>query len=683
MQIVDLPDVMTACQIVNKNRDTLISAANAFCASMQARGGGVIDIVPRVVEKRTLSEAFLVVHIQMDVCESMGANVVNTVAEGVAPAIVELVGGRAALRILSNMCLERRASSSFRIPFDALSWKGVHGATVAKLIVEAYEFAESDPFRAATHNKGIMNGIDAVAVATGQDWRAIEASAHSWACRNGYYGSITSYALDGDALVGSIEMPIAVGVKGGALHTHPVYRFTMELLGGPSSADLAQIIVSVGLAQNFAALRALAVEGIQRGHMSLHARNIAVAAGAASDLVPEVATYMTRRNMVSLAVATEYLEAHRLMTEVSLPASKTSERRAQPSTFHLQVDASTGFTVKLNVVVPTLGARQPVHMFLKRGVEAHPLQEALLGSGKDAAWISTVYDNIDMIRLASKNTPRENVHLLNKLKLACVAFNLISHNLMQNWPAKTGAVLQAMLATPAVAPRDLFRKMDKAEYPPGLALGLPLLVMLEQMFLCSIEQWVHKTTLMVSSLKGELRAMIECVARKPLFSVSIADASSDVDLLNAFMSSGHSKRWPASFFLLCDALAMDPTTLTAQRIDLLHRVGEFFEFEAMFAHDCSRFDRDQGDERVPNIYKAFLDARRLQHSAKSLARYRDAVDSLCMGKRLAIIEQGHADEIPFDVELLLKASRHLRQYYGQTVMSGDLTPRSSTSERSQ
>ena len=244
----------------------------------------------------------------------MGANIVNTIAEGIAPSLEQVTNARVGLKILTNLCVQRITRVQFKIPVDQLKWKGVEGRVVAERVVEAYHFADDDPFRAATHNKGAMNGVDAVAIAVGQDWRAIEASAHAYMQqRVGYYGPITSYAVidepltaearaqlppmltvppvasaAGTYLVGCIELPFAVGTKGGALQTHPMYRLTHALLGNPDAATLAQVMCAVGLAQNFAAMRALAIEGIQRGHMGLHARNIAIAAGVPHALVAEV-----------------------------------------------------------------------------------------------------------------------------------------------------------------------------------------------------------------------------------------------------------------------------------------------------------------------------------------------------------------------------------------------------------
>lgn len=251
----------------------------------------------------------LIVHIYIDVCESMGANLVTTVAEGLSPKIVELSGGRAVVRIVSNLTDERRAKATFMLPVNLLKYKGMEGLNVAKGILEAFAFASEDPYRASTHNKGIMNGIDAAAIALGQDWRAIEAAAHAWAARSGRYRPLTSYKLLKEAktgkmfLFGTMEMPVAVGVRGGAIQAHPVMSYTHGLVGNPTSRQLGEILVCVGLAQNFAALRAIVSEGIQRGHMGLHSRTIAIGAGAPPPLVQEVSNYMVRTLALSSVTA--------------------------------------------------------------------------------------------------------------------------------------------------------------------------------------------------------------------------------------------------------------------------------------------------------------------------------------------------------------------------------------------
>jgi hydroxymethylglutaryl-CoA reductase len=212
----------------------------------------------------------------------MGANIVNTMVEAIAPFVAELSGGEARLCILSNLADRRLARASVRLPFELLPACGLDGGEVARRVVEAWALAAADPYRAATHNKGVMNGIDAVALATGNDWRGIEAGAHAWAARNGSYGPLTMWALDGDALRGAIELPLAVATVGGHLELNPRARLSLRVLAAESARDLAAVMAAVGLGQNLAALRALVTEGIQRGHMALHARGLALRARAGS-----------------------------------------------------------------------------------------------------------------------------------------------------------------------------------------------------------------------------------------------------------------------------------------------------------------------------------------------------------------------------------------------------------------
>ncbi|KAI8355798.1 hydroxymethylglutaryl-CoA reductase [Mortierella sp. GBAus27b] len=277
--------------------------ANEYCTNMVLRGGGV----QRVTLHRGRCSEWLVVHLHIDVGDAMGANCANTVAEGIAPYLAKLSGGRIGVRILSNLNVDRIAKSTFRLPFSHMGYKSVPGHEVAVRVLEAYEWADLDPYRAATHNKGIMNGIDAVALATGQDWRAVEAGAHAWASdeerlRQGYKGQ--------DALVfcGELEIPIMVGTKGGVLSTNPVHAFALGVMRYPDSKQLAMAMATVGLAQNFAALRALVTEGIQRGHMSLHARNIAISAGTPPASVDEVTAYMIDTGKIRLGAAKSYIE---------------------------------------------------------------------------------------------------------------------------------------------------------------------------------------------------------------------------------------------------------------------------------------------------------------------------------------------------------------------------------------
>jgi hydroxymethylglutaryl-CoA reductase len=250
----------------------------------------------------------MVVHLIYDCRDAMGANAINTAVEALAPVVEELTGGRALLRILSNLADRRLAQAEAVIPSAALATEDLDGPEVTQRIVASYALSEIDPYRAATHNKGIMNGIDAVLVATGNDWRAVEAGAHAYAARSGQYGSLSTWETDGDGnLVGSLELPLAVGVIGGATKAHPAARAALRVLGVDTARQLAEVVVSVGLGQNLAALRALATEGIQRGHMELHARSMAIAAGADGDLVDKVASCMVEEGIIRLDKAEELL----------------------------------------------------------------------------------------------------------------------------------------------------------------------------------------------------------------------------------------------------------------------------------------------------------------------------------------------------------------------------------------
>jgi hydroxymethylglutaryl-CoA reductase len=242
----------------------------------------------------------------------MGANAVNTAVEAIAPSIEQITGGRANLRILSNLTDRRTARAECRIPVEQLAKSGISGKDVAQSIFEAWAFAAADPYRAATHNKGVMNGIDAVAVATGNDWRAIEAGAHAYAAKNGHYTSLTEWALEKKAddtihLRGVLEMPLSVGTVGGATKAHPTARVSMKILGHPNARTLAEIMAAVGLAQNLAAIRALATEGIQQGHMRLHARQVALAVGAQGPQVQEIADALVTEGNIREARARELL----------------------------------------------------------------------------------------------------------------------------------------------------------------------------------------------------------------------------------------------------------------------------------------------------------------------------------------------------------------------------------------
>jgi len=301
IQVTGVDDPHGARLSVLARAEEIAARANEKDPMLVSYGGGVVGLEANVVSTR--KGPMVVVHLLVDCRDAMGANAVNTMAEALAPFIEEITGGKVYLRIISNLADLRVARA--RAVFKA---EEIGGPEVVDAIVLTSALAESDPYRAATHNKGIMNGVTAVTMASGNDTRAIEAGAHSYAARGGGYRSLSVYEKnkDGD-LVGTIELPVAVGTVGGATRVHPVARANMKILGLKSADDLGRILASVGLAQNFAALRALATEGIQRGHMSLHAKNVAVQAGAVGDQIEAVAAKMAAEKKINVDRAKELL----------------------------------------------------------------------------------------------------------------------------------------------------------------------------------------------------------------------------------------------------------------------------------------------------------------------------------------------------------------------------------------
>ncbi|MQA02384.1 MAG: hydroxymethylglutaryl-CoA reductase, degradative [Streptosporangiales bacterium] len=293
VQVLDVADPDGARLRLLEGRTDLIQLANEQDPQLVALGGGVRDLSVRIVDARP--SRYVVLHLVVDVRDAMGANAVNTMAEAVATRVGEIAGGRVLLRILTNKADTRLARA--RAVFDAAA---LGGPEVVRDIVHAAGLAEADPYRAATHNKGIMNGITAVVLATGNDTRAVEAGAHSHAVGSaGRYSALSRFEVNSENdLVGTLELPMPVGLVGGATKVHPAAQAAVRMLGVASAHELAEIITAVGLAQNLAALRALATEGIQRGHMSLHARNITVAAGAAADELPHVVSRLVAEGAV-------------------------------------------------------------------------------------------------------------------------------------------------------------------------------------------------------------------------------------------------------------------------------------------------------------------------------------------------------------------------------------------------
>jgi len=322
VQLLEIDDLEAAADAIMARKDELIAAANACDPLLVKFGGGARDIELRPLPPMDDDDPLgpmLVFHLIVDVRDAMGANAINTMVEHLAPTLEEITGGRARLRILSNLADRRRVVARARIPISAFKARAdADSSSVAHGIQEASVFAERDPYRAATHNKGIMNGIDAVLIAFGQDWRAVEAGAHAYAARSGRYTAMARWRVRGDFLEGELDLPMAVGIIGGVVRVHPTVKATLGLAQVKNAGDMASLVAAAGLAQNLGALRALSDEGIQSGHMRLHARNVAAEAGATLAEVDAVAEAISRRGHVSQD------EAERVLRELRHDTAKAS-----------------------------------------------------------------------------------------------------------------------------------------------------------------------------------------------------------------------------------------------------------------------------------------------------------------------------------------------------------------------
>ena len=314
VQLFDVPDVELAKEHILQEKPELLLAASRAVPGLIVRGGG-----PRDLDVRILSQDMMVIHVYVDCQDAMGANLTNALAEAIGERLAFLANGKLGLRILSNLCDRRLVRVSCRVAADVLATETLTGEAVIDGIVNASRFAEADPYRAATHNKGIMNGIDAVVIASGNDWRAVEAGAHAFAARSGRYAPLTVWRAGTDnqgnrVIDGQMELPLALGTVGGTLRVHPTARLALRILHVRSAQELAMIAACVGLASNLSAIRALATDGIQRGHMALHARSVAMAAGAYGSDVERVAAIIVEARDITLEGAKRAL---RVMSDVA------------------------------------------------------------------------------------------------------------------------------------------------------------------------------------------------------------------------------------------------------------------------------------------------------------------------------------------------------------------------------
>ncbi|RKP03120.1 hypothetical protein CXG81DRAFT_9957 [Caulochytrium protostelioides] len=694
IQLLDVPAprLAAAKTDLDAQADAVRDRAESFCLNMAKRGGGVVRVETRIVaarerparpnELRVTPPAgqrggWLVVHIHLDVMDAMGANICSTVAEGVAPFLAQVARARVGLRIVSNYCTNRRARAHFRVPVGALAYKGLPGRDVARRLMEAYEWAEDDVFRATTHNKGIMNGVDAVAIATGQDWRAVEAAAHAFAARSGRYRPLTQYwierapdasasstassassaasdtsdddaaqqALDNGFFCGELELPLAVGTVGGVLKTNPVYAALLGMMRHPSAQELSMVMVSVGLAQNFAALRALVTEGIQRGHMALHARNVAVAAGASPQVINECVAYMIASQRITVNTAKEYLDAHELHRFLISPSSTdlaglatntlgaaaaaaaTAPLAAPPSMFYFEdmIPNASGARdrLTLNIAFMSLQA-EPTNLELMAGAQPSPLVTALFGL-KSHRWLHRVLSALGDVRLGGQ---RSNVALSNRLKVLVILFNIITQQLLRSHPSETRTFVGRLLAetkrfhqmlkqgdiddvrqvditrltagllqrtataqSPTLSPspeadarHDVLDPVLRVQ-DPVLRVGFPLLLSLWQVFEVHVLQYVDNEQLIRALLMEQRRVVQSLVSGLPPQPQSQHAQQHPHDARAAQYVRTIHKRYQTTLLLLTDATSL--SALTGNDLQHLIRLGAYLEWEQTLAHDVS------------------------------------------------------------------------------------------------
>jgi hydroxymethylglutaryl-CoA reductase len=307
IQVINVNDPQNACAIILKNKKQILDNANESHPNMLKRSGGAIDLEVKIL--KTVSQSMVIVHLIVNVQDAMGANLVNSMCEAVAPKIEKLTGGKVLLRILSNLADKSIVKTRCSIPVQFLAKNDIPGEDVRDKIILANDFAMEDPYRAATHNKGIMNGIDPLIIATGNDWRAVEAGAHAYAARDGKYKALTRWFKDSSGnLAGEIELPVRIGTVGGSLQSNPAVSLSYQILGIKSAGELAELCGAVGLAQNLGALRALVTGGIQEGHMTLHARSVALSAGAGEDIFDQVVNKLLESQDIKVRKAEEIIE---------------------------------------------------------------------------------------------------------------------------------------------------------------------------------------------------------------------------------------------------------------------------------------------------------------------------------------------------------------------------------------
>jgi degradative hydroxymethylglutaryl-CoA reductase len=579
------------------NKDKIITNANNHCQSMVQRGGGVTDLsVKKLGDKRVTLE------LVVNVCESMGANLLNTLAEKTADYIERFIEGRIILKILSNLSVFRKATSEFKINVKNLNYKGIKGEEIAKRICEAYDIAVLDTFRTATHNKGVMNGIDAVAVALGQDWRALEAAAHTYAAINHStfepekikpFTHFQMIKIQNEYfLYGKLTMPIAVGVVGGAIQSNENYTNLLKLLGNPSATVLSQILVSVGLAQNLAALRALVSEGIQRGHMSLHAKNIAHAAGVPDYLIPDVVDFMKKNNSITDRTAKQYLESHSIFIEIRKNGNGRQTINLEPknfSTFYIELDYPfLKEPIIMNVILNTK-IDPPIHLTIKKNFKnedhrTNKLVKILFGETKSEEWI---YEYIKFVNHFdfTKNEKSELYSRKYKVKLLIILFFTITQNLLKFDYSSTTDFLNRMF-------QHNYNYDELHTYIPNLPIeinyGMYALLEVYEILKFHLSNLSGGQTVVINKIFKEIEFSVKCFINITKLNNAIQKNEIKItpELFDTFFES-RLERLNATLIILVD-LAYSEIKVDDGNINLFLDLGRYVEITMTLLRDYAR-----------------------------------------------------------------------------------------------
>ena len=628
IQVIDI-NPEKASHLILANKQFLIKEANTLhCPRMVSRGGGVIE-----VDFVGLNSTSGIVEISVNVCEAMGANIVNSICEGLAPEIQRILNCRTGLKILSNYCTERRTSASFKVPISKLGYRNISGEDIARGFMESYEFARLSIYRACTHNKGILNGIQAVAIATGQDTRALEAAAHTWASKSGKYQPLNSYLIKDGYLHASIEMPIAVGTMGGALKSNPAYQAAAYMLGNPSSSELSEILSCIGLACNFSAIRAMISEGIQKGHMGLHGKNIAIAVGVPGELVTEVVDYMKQRGNITQQAALEYLAARHLHT-----ISRKFSKKIYPlNTFYANLSESNP-PLKLSIAFhcPNIHG---VHISIDK-TEMNQQSQILkmIFSGHSYSWIVSFLSMLNKVKFRPK-LPRINNELQIKIKFICIWLNEISINIIKIWGHKNAEkAFNAMFEkNDSLIEQLVAGHADYIEY--GVYLELELWHILCYHLNDFNSYSIPYSDILVTKIKEEM----ELVIRSNIVAASMLDASFD-DLLKF-----RQKQMSATLMYLCDCIGEAQITL-----DLIHELTEFGNSIEIISSAIRDYNKVIKKENFhPNLYSSWI-----ANKNSSSDNYFQHIQNLISTKSLKFY--------PEQTKLLKKIEKYLNLYYNVT-----------------